>query len=449
MRNLPDSWNLIELAKLGNWYGGATPSKGESRFWENGTIPWISPKDMGPDVLLGTQDKISSSALDESPVRLVPEGSVALVVRSGILQRTLPVAIVPFAAALNQDMKAIVPRAGVDKRWIAWGLRTFEREILREVRKSGTTVASLEVPRLMSFKLPVPSLPDQHRSIEAIEAAFARIDGSMAGVKSADSKQGQLHEALLARAVSGKLVDRPSGGVTDFLSEVHIRRNKLATRNQKFKRPVTLSYYILPNYWEMASLSEISYGWGYGTSTKCSYSASGAPVLRIPNVVNGAVDSANDIKFSVDSTLDLSGLFLDQGDLLFVRTNGSPDLIGRVGIVRESIEAAFASYLIRFRLVPGGVLPDWVRIVLNSPIWRQYIVSSASSSAGQHNINSDFLSSLPIPIPPIEEQQEIVLKLEQWQARLSVLESAIRLVESRAAELKESVLSRAFAGKLV
>src|SRR5204862_425590 len=105
------------------------------------------------------------------------------------------------------------------------------------------------------------------------------------------------------------------------------------------RSPARVSGYTLPEGWALASLDEISYDSGYGTSVKCDYSGTGSPVLRIPNIQSGVVD-ANDMKYAVDATVDLSSYFIGVGDLLFVRTNGSPDLIGRVGIANESIAAA-------------------------------------------------------------------------------------------------------------
>lgn len=157
---LPAGWERLPLGALGEWYGGGTPSKDRSDYWSCGTVPWLSPKDMGPDVLHSTRDRITDEAVAGSAARLVPAGSVALVVRSGILERTLPISVVPFEVTLNQDMKALVPREGVDARWVAWGLRSREQHLLRQCRKGGTTVASLETKRLLAEVLPVPPLSE-------------------------------------------------------------------------------------------------------------------------------------------------------------------------------------------------------------------------------------------------------------------------------------------------
>lgn len=152
------TWPIVPLGEVGTWYGGATPSKAKKAFWTDGSIPWLSPKDMGAEVLAGTQDRITPEAVAGSSVKLVPAGSVAVVVRSGIIERKIPVSLVPFETTLNQDMKAVATHRDIDPRWIAWAVRAFERDLLRDTRKAGTTVASIEWPRFLSFGIPVPPL---------------------------------------------------------------------------------------------------------------------------------------------------------------------------------------------------------------------------------------------------------------------------------------------------
>jgi type I restriction enzyme S subunit len=314
------------------------------------------------------------------------------------------------------------------------------------VTGSHTRAKSKEI---LQQKVPFPPLAEQRRISAAVEASLSRIDSGIDRIRLARKRIFTMNEMLLAMAVNGELTELSDESASEFLSGIRARRKSLASKSRKPPNPAALDEYVLPSGWEMASLGEVSYSWGYGTSTKCNYEAAGVPVLRIPNIINGKIDATSDIKFAVDEAIDLSSLFLKPGDLLFVRTNGSPDLIGRVGIVDSPLDAAFASYLIRFQLISDGVAPDWIRIVVNSPIWRRHIVRSAASSAGQHNINSRILASIPIPIPPKGQQLEIISKLEKWQERSSILENVGALVEERARLLWESVLANAFSGRLV
>jgi len=194
------TWQRVPLKDVGTWYSGATPSKSNASFWTDGTIPWLSPKDMGPEVLTSTQDHITRTAVERSSVKLVPGGSTAVVVRSGIIERTIPVSLVPFDTTLNQDMKAVQPRADIDARWIAWGLRAFERELLRDTRKAGTTVASIEWPRFQAFEIPVPPLEDQRRIIDLLEDHLSRLDAADTSARHGLRRMAALRKAHLREA---------------------------------------------------------------------------------------------------------------------------------------------------------------------------------------------------------------------------------------------------------
>ena len=154
MSLLPHNWQVLPLGEIGRWFGGGTPSKANPKFWTGGNIPWVSPKDMKRDLITDAQDHITQDAVDNSATNLVKPGSVLVVVRSGILIHTLPVAIADREVALNQDLKAVLPRDGVSSRYLALALKAFERDILHTCAKSGTTVQNLEIPVFLRFKIP-------------------------------------------------------------------------------------------------------------------------------------------------------------------------------------------------------------------------------------------------------------------------------------------------------
>jgi type I restriction enzyme S subunit len=104
---LPRGWTRQAMADIGHWFGGGTPSKANPRFWTGGKIPWVSPKDMKSDLITDAKDHITVEAVAQSATNLVEEGSILIVVRSGILQHTLPVAVTQRQVTLNQDLKAI------------------------------------------------------------------------------------------------------------------------------------------------------------------------------------------------------------------------------------------------------------------------------------------------------------------------------------------------------
>ncbi|MDP9349754.1 MAG: restriction endonuclease subunit S, partial [Gemmatimonadota bacterium] len=162
------------MGDLGEWVGGGTPSKQEAAYWTHGTVPWVSPKDMKTPVILETEDRITEAAVQNSATRLIPPGSVLVVTRSGILQRTVPVAVNQVAVTLNQDLKALVPNGLVLPQFVADYIRSRELEILTQCSKAGTTVASIDFDRLKSYPVPLPPLSEQRRIVTKIEELQAR-----------------------------------------------------------------------------------------------------------------------------------------------------------------------------------------------------------------------------------------------------------------------------------
>lgn len=174
----PSGVEYRTLGSIGTWYGGGTPSKVKPEFWTNGTIPWVSPKDMGRRVVDSSIDMITEAAVEGSATKLVPATSVAMVVRSSILDHTFPTALVPVPVALNQDMKAVVPFEDVQADYLGHLLSARGDEILRTTSKSGGSVTSINSHQLMAFRIPVPPIEVQ-RQIVAILDKFSQLEAEL------------------------------------------------------------------------------------------------------------------------------------------------------------------------------------------------------------------------------------------------------------------------------
>jgi type I restriction enzyme S subunit len=186
----------------------------------------------------------------------------------------------------------------------------------------------------------------------------------------------------------------------------------------------------------------------YGTSVRCSYEADGPPVLRIPNVQKGKIDRS-DLKFATDPDAELASFELRHGDLLFVRTNGSRDLIGRVALVDGAEGMAFASYLIRARPDRSRLDPRYAVIALSAPSVRALIESKAATTAGQYNLNLAALRSIPVTLPAIDDQHRIVGEVDRQLSAIDSLSAAVRRIGIRSEGLRRSILDRAFSGQLL
>lgn len=160
--------------------------------------------------------------------------------------------------------------------------------------------------------------------------------------------------------------------------------------------------------WRRVELGELLEDVRYGTSAKCEADEiSGLPVLRIPNVLGGRINF-NDLKFATLPEAEQRRLALRQGDIVVVRTNGNPSYVGRSAIVRQAEGTLlYASYLIRLRLNPELAWAPFIDAALKSSKVREALLRSATTSAGNYNINSESLRRLTMPLPPLAEQRRI------------------------------------------
>ena len=281
-----------------------------------------------------------------------------------------------------------------------------------------------------------PSVAALHR----VKANLKRYRASV--LKSACEGRLVPTEAELARQ-EGR--DFETGA--QLLQRILAERKRAWTGKRQYVEPAPVAQDempLLPEGWGWAALDELAWHSSYGTSAKCSATATGAAVLRIPNVDRGNID-ATDMKYSAETLDAESATALRPGDMLIIRTNGSKALIGRGAIVQAPFSAptTFASYLIRFRLM-REVHQEWLGLFWQSPAARGWIEARASTSAGQHNVSMSVLATAPVPLPPLAEQHRIVAEADRRLSLIRVAEAQVSANLARAHRLRQSILQAAF-----
>lgn len=197
---IPEEWEIVELRSCGDWKGGGTPSKNEPKYWENGTIHWVSSLEVKEQYLQNTTYKITEKAVAETTATLVPKDSLLMVMRSGILAHTFPVSMTIFPLAINQDIKALIPNSDFNSYYLLSLLEKLSPKILKECVKSGTTVQSVEFDWLKSIQIPKPSLAEQKKIGEKIKY----IDDSITYSRNTLTQLARIKSGLMQDLLSGK-----------------------------------------------------------------------------------------------------------------------------------------------------------------------------------------------------------------------------------------------------
>ena len=185
------NWSCLELTKACKAIlGGGTPSKSHPEYFM-GTIPWVSPKDMKQTIINDSIDHITEEAIANSTTNLIPRNSVLMVIRSGILKHTLPVAINNVPVTINQDMKAFVPDNAISTEFLIYYFKAIEPDVLAGVR--GVTADNIDFKAFQKRKIIVPPIDLQRQFVIFVK----RINISKLTIQQSLDKLEVLKKALM------------------------------------------------------------------------------------------------------------------------------------------------------------------------------------------------------------------------------------------------------------
>ena len=258
-----------------------------------------------------------------------------------------------------------------------------------------------------------------------------------------------LRRTILSLAVQGKLVPQdPNDEVVEVLIDrvAELRKQLFVGKRTKVVKKVreldeSEFSHDIPSNWTWCRLGDLVLDFRYGTSRKCGRDSRGVPVLRIPNIQSGKIDST-DLKFTDMPSSEYQDLRLREGDLLLIRSNGSENLVGRSAVASADDEQfAYAGYLVRARIPREVIFSHYLYVALSTPMVRSQIEGPIRTTSGVKNINTTELSNLVLPLPPFAEQRRIVTKVDQLMALVDQLETQLTTSRSSAEKLIEAVVA--------
>lgn len=199
---VPEHWCLIPLKSFSMFSGGGTPSRDQVRYWD-GDIPWVSPKDMKTEEITRTEECITAEGLAQSTANLIPPGTVLLVVRSGILQHTIPVAINRVAVAVNQDIKCLQLDGSqcINLFLLRW-VQGLNDQLLLAWSKQGATVESIEHRYLANTFVPLPPVHEQITIVELLAEETAKMDALIEEQRRLIELLKEKRQAVISHAVT-------------------------------------------------------------------------------------------------------------------------------------------------------------------------------------------------------------------------------------------------------
>lgn len=162
----------LALRQVASIRSGKTPSRRTVEYW-GGTRPWVSAKDMKTPVVATSQEQLTDRGFAAASV--TPRGSVLVLTRGMTLFKNVPVCLTATEMAFNQDVKALVPREGVDAAYLAYFLRAHKQDLLGLVDSSGHGTGRLDTEALATFPVLVPPIATQRRVVRMLAVWDAAV----------------------------------------------------------------------------------------------------------------------------------------------------------------------------------------------------------------------------------------------------------------------------------
>ncbi len=340
---------------------------------------------------------------------------------------------------------------------------------------TGTTRLKLNQAQMRQIPIPLSPPPEQHRIVTKIEELFTRLDAGVGALTNTKAQLKHYHQSVLKSACEGRLVPteaelaRAEGRDYEpadvLLSRIGKERREKWGAEKKRKGRKSAKYKE-PAAPDVSGLPELPEGWVWTTVEQLGdideqavltgpfgsnlgrrdFIDSGVPVLTIGCLTEQGLSLEKPVYVSKSKASELGRYKVKAGDVLFSRMA----TVGRAGLVSIHFEDAIINYhLMRLRLAVTAIDPVYfITHVRGSKTVADYI-KVVNHGATRDGINTSQLMSLPVALPPLLEQHRIVAEIERRLSVADEIEKTIDQSLKQAERLRQSILKKAFEGKLV
>lgn len=317
------------------------------------------------------------------------------------------------AKVVDSHVTIVRPNAAIEPRFLFTWIRSAAVQDKILDMCDGTT-NQIELSRTAIAETAVPLAPatEQVRIADQLDILMTRIQACEDRLESIPAVLKRFRQAVLNAAASGELINKSSTSLP--LVEL---RNALAEplRNGKSVRD-----------------------------------GGGLPVLRLTSLKRLGIALTETKNGDWTGIRDARRFLIHDGDYLVSRGNGSKQLVGRGGLVSGcTFDIAFPDTMIRIRPDLNRLLPDYLKYVWEAPVVRRQIEQSAKTTAGIWKVSQPDLERVVLPLPRIEDQAEIVRRVDGLLRIANRIEGRLAAVTKQAQRLGNLTLSKAFRGELL
>ena len=340
----------------------------------------------------------------------------------------------------------------IDIDYLKWFLKSnIFRKLLLKQTGSGIK-KEIKAKHLLPIEIQLPSLKQQHEIVQQIQGVANYIEEVNRQIQQQAKYAEMLRQSILQQAVEGKLCeqDPKDEPASVLLEKIKAEKERLiAEKKIKKQKPLPPindeeKPFALPKGWEWCRLGEILYeAPRNGYSPPKVERETNTRVLTLTATTSGTLD-LHHYKYIEDTISESSYLWIKQGDLLIQRSN-SLDYVGTVCLCDETITGYIYPDLMMKANVSNEADMHYIVYYLKSPFARQYFKDCATgTSNSMKKITQSVVNEIPVALPPINEQIQIVKKINELLALNQKMKQELLQAKKYASQLMESVLQEAF-----
>jgi len=339
----------------------------------------------------------------------------------------------------NHVFRARIRDGKAIPKWIAYYANTDEaRAYFLATGKQTTNLASISKKNLSALPVPLPPVSIQEAIVAEIDTQLSRLDETVGTLQVIQIKLKQARASILKAAVEGRLVEPEKGSL-------------FARSTDSSVQPDLFNERAASNGWDIHQARDVCTSIESGSTPTKSYLSespdAGVPFIKVYNLTfTGRLAFRENRPTYVNAHYHSSRMKRSTtipGDVL---TNIVGPPLGKVSIVpSERNEWNINQAIARFRCGPK-VLSKFLAIYLQSHQAQKWLASTAKTTTSQVNLSISNCRLLPVPIPSISEQYQIVTEVERRFSVLDQVEGTVNTSLRRCGQLRQAALKRSFRG---
>ncbi|HAY3503375.1 TPA: hypothetical protein JRX02_001160 [Elizabethkingia anophelis] len=389
---LPKNWVKINLKDSVNFRKGKKPKILSEENFES-SLPYMDIQALESGIVRYFADKNSSKHFKENDVVIVWDGS-----RSGLILK-------PKKGAIGSTLGALNPYTYKSEYLYYFLLSQYE---IINSKARGVGIPHVDPTYLWGLSLPLPPLPEQERIVTKLDALFAQHEAMKKALEHIPQLLKDFRQQVLIQATNGKLTKkwRDENGIKDWVSVI---------------------------------INDICESIVPGRDKPKSFTGT-IPWITTPNLTSRYIDKSS------------TNLFLSDKEILEVRAKKIPinsvimTIIGKFGISAIVKEECVINQQLHAFLPSNKIIPEFLSYIIFTKTEYLESISSATTIA---YINKTKANSLPINLPPLKEQQEIVSRVESLFDKADTIEKRYKTLKEKIDSLPQAILHKAFKGELV